>query len=181
MSSQAPDDFDGLAIIEVLVRHRVEFVVIGGFAAALQGSPFVTFDVDVTPKNERDNFARLSSALTELEAKVRAEGVEPLPFNHDGASLQDASIWNLTTKFGDLDISTTPSGTTGYQDLRRDALAVSLRSVEFAIASLADVVRSKDAAGRNKDKLVLPVLRELVAEETKARAQSRRRKPPDPL
>jgi hypothetical protein len=56
-----------------------------------------------------------------------------------------------------------------------------VRGVDVRVASLADIVRSKDAAGRTKDKLVLPVLRELVAEETKARAAGRQRRPPEPL
>jgi hypothetical protein len=181
VSSGAPEEFDGLAIVDVLVRHGVEFVVIGGFAAALQGSPFLTYDVDVTPKIESDNYVRLSAALTELNAKVRADGIDPLAFSHTGESLADVAIWNLRTKFGDLDISATPSGTRGYSDRRRDALVVRIRSVEFAIASIADIVRSKDAAGRNRDRLVLPVLRELAAVETRARAEGRRRKPPEPL
>jgi hypothetical protein len=181
VSSGAPDEFDAIAIIDVLVRHGVDFVVIGGFAASLHGSPYVTWDVDVTPKQAPDNFARLSAALDALEAKARAAGIEPLPFSHDGESLAAASIWNLHTRFGNLDISVTPSGTTGYADLRRDALVVRIRSVEFAIASVADIVRSKGAAGRDKDKLVLPVLRELAAEETRRRAELQRRKPPEPL
>ena len=48
-------------------------------------------------------------------------------------------------------------------------------------AAVADIVRSKDAAGRNKDRRVLPVLRDLVAENTRRRAEARRRKPPEPL
>jgi hypothetical protein len=172
-----PDPFDGFAILEVLVRHRVEFILIGGFAATLQGSPYVTYDIDVTPNPERSNYERLSAALSELDAKVRGDGTDPLPFSHDADSLAGVAVWNLSTKFGDLDIAVTPSGTRGYSDLRRDALAITVRSVEFAVASLADIVRSKDAAGRDKDKLVLPVLRELAAEETKARAAGRKRRP----
>jgi hypothetical protein len=169
--------FDAPAIIEVLARHGVDFVMIGGYAANLQGSPYLTNDVDITPATTHDNYERLSAALTELNAKVRVEGTDPLPFSHDATSLSDVAVWNLSTKFGDLDVTTTPSGTQGYADLRRDAVTIRLRGVEVRVASLADIVRSKDAAGRNKDRLVLPVLRELAAEETKARAQARRRKP----
>jgi hypothetical protein len=105
------------------------------------------------------------------------ERTDPRPVSHDATTLSDVAVWNLSTKFGDLDVTTTPSGTQGYADLRRDAVTIRLRGVEVRVASLADIVRSKDAAGRNKDRLVLPVLRELAAEETKARAQARRRKP----
>lgn len=164
-------NFDGPAIVEVLERHRVVYVLIGGFAAVAQGSPIPTRDVDITPMRERDNLARLSAALTELEARVRAEGVDPLPFSHDADSLGRAEIWNLTTRFGDLDITFTPAGTRGYPDLIRDAVEVELRGTPVKLASLADIVRSKGAAGRDKDHRALPVLRELLARQTRQRSE----------
>ena len=157
-------ELDADAIVEVLTRHGVKFIVIGGLAAIAQGSPIPTEDVDVVPATDRDNFARLSLALKELEAKVRAvELDEPSPFDHDADSLAASRIWNLTTKYGDLDITQTPSGTEGYGDLKRDAIEIELSGVRICIASLADIVRSKQAAGRDKDLYALPVLRELVA------------------
>ena len=57
-----------------------------------------------------------------------------------------------------------PAGTKGYPDLRRDALEMEVMGVHTVVASLADVIRSKEAAGRPKDQLVLPVLRRLLEE-----------------
>jgi hypothetical protein len=162
--------FDGLSIIAVLQRHRVEYVLIGGFAAAAYGSPLLTSDVDVTPSRARNNLDRLSAALRELDARIRAEGVDPLSFTHDAESLGRAEIWNLTTRYGDLDITFTPAGTQGYEDLVRDAIEVELRGTPVLLASLADIVRSKGAAGRDKDRRALPVLRELLARQTRERA-----------
>lgn len=165
--------FDGAAILGVLRAHEVEFITIGGFAAVAQGSPIPTNDVDVVPATDRDNLTRLSAALTELDAKVRSAGIEPVPFSHDADSLATAQTWNLTTKHGDLDITFRPSGTQGYDDLRRDAFTVVLRGVPVQLASLADIVRSKEAAGRDKDRRALPILRELVARELRARRPDR--------
>lgn len=162
---------DGEAILRVLHAHGVDFVVIGGYAAVIHGSPILTNDVDVTPERDPANLERLSKALRELDAKVRAEGLDPMPFSHDGASLARADVWNLTTTYGDLDVTFTPSGTTGYDDLRRDAVQITLRGTPVLLASLADIVRSKGAAGRDKDRRALPVLRELLARETRQRAQ----------
>lgn len=164
--------FDGGSIIRELVAHDVEFVLIGGFAARVHGSPLLTNDVDIVPRRASDNLARLSQALTQLDAKIRAQGVEPLPFSHSAESLADARVWNLTTKYGDLDITFEPSGTRGYEDLRRDAVEIELRGAKIRIASLADIVRSKGAAGRDKDRRVLPVLRELLAREKKPRKKA---------
>jgi len=176
-------ELDADSIVEVLTRHGVKFIVIGGMAAIAQGSPIPTQDVDVVPARDRENFSRLSAALKELDARVRAvELDEPLAFDHDAESLAASQIWNLTTKFGDLDITQVPSGTEGYEDLKRDALEIELHGVRIFIASLADIVRSKEAAGRDKDRLSLPVLRELVAMQLREKtgrppAGPRKRKP----
>lgn len=163
-------EFRGEAILEALRRHGVDVIVIGGFAARIYGSPMLTSDIDVVPNRAADNLARLSAALTELDAKVRAAEVdEPLPFAHDATSLAAARVWNLTTRYGDLDLTFEPAGTRGYDDLRRDAIDVVVRGTSFSLASLADVVRSKEAAGRDKDRRALPVLRELLARQQRDR------------
>lgn len=162
-------DFDGPAILEVLSRHAVDFIVIGAWAAVAQGSPIPTRDVDVVPDADQANLGRLSQALTELDARIRLPDEEPLPFGHDATSLASAIFWNLTTKHGDLDISFKPSGTQGYADLSQDAVSVTLRGTPVLLASLADIIRSKEAAGRDKDRRALPILRELLAEQIRAK------------
>lgn len=166
-------EFSPDAIVEVLVRHGVQFVVIGGTAAYLQGSPLLTEDIDVTPLSERANLTLLSEALRELDAKIRNGDEDPLPFAHDATSLAGSVFWNLRTKHGDLDLRFQPSGTQGYADLRRDAIEVTLRGTPVLLASLADIVRSKEAAGRDKDRRALPILRELVAQQLRDRRPKR--------
>jgi hypothetical protein len=152
-------------ILGALDRHGVRYVLIGGYAAVMHGSNSATFDVDVTPEDDRANLERLSLALTELEAKIRTTGEpEGVRFEHDGRSLGAVRVRNLTTKYGDLDISFEPSGTSGYKDLARDATRLVIDGVEIPVASLADVVRSKEAAGRPKDQLTLPTLRRMLEE-----------------
>ena len=155
--------FDPQAALAVLCEHEVLFVAIGGYAAILQGSPYPTTDVDITPETSSENLDRLASALRVLEARVRhPDTPEGLPLSCDATSLASAIFWNLTTRYGDLDISFTPTGTQGYPDLVRDALTIELRGVPVRVAHLADVIRSKDAANRDKDRRVLPVLRQVL-------------------
>jgi hypothetical protein len=137
-------------------------------AAALHGSSQVTFDIDVVPDADPANLARLSAALTALRAGVRSsDAVDGLAVQHDAASLPRAEIWNLHTRYGDLDLVMQPAGTAGYKDLDRDAQTIKLGSVPVRIASLADVIRSKEAAGREKDRVTLPGLRRLLGEATR--------------
>jgi hypothetical protein len=155
-----PAPFDPVALLETLRRHDVRFVVIGGIAALAQGSPLPTEDVDVTPELGEDNLTRLASALRELGARLRVDGDDPVALPADPRLLAQAGTWTLTTRFGDLDVVASPPGTQGYDDLRRDAFEVELApGVSVVIASLADVVRSKEASNRAKDRAQLPALR----------------------
>lgn len=156
-------------ILEVLERHRVLYVVMGGLAAELRGSPYVTRDVDVTPARTRANFTRLAAALRELDAKLRIPDMEePLEIPLDARSFEQGTTWTFVTKHGYLDIALRPDGTRGYDDLRRSATREQLTdTVTISVAALADVIRSKEAAGREKDRGVLPILRQVLERSRK--------------
>ena len=62
--------FDPEEIIRVLARHGVRYVLVGGVAARLHGSPTLTEDVDVTPERSADNLGRLAAALGDLSARL---------------------------------------------------------------------------------------------------------------
>jgi hypothetical protein len=156
-------EFQPERMLKTLQDHGVRFVVIGGFAAVIHGSPYVTFDIDVVPSRDRANLDRLSSALKQMHARVwTASEPEGIPFEHDAASIAEVRVWNLVTDLGRLDLTFEPAGTGGYDDLARGALRLTILGAEVDVASLADVVRSKEAADRDKDRLVLPVLRRLL-------------------
>lgn len=148
----ATTNFDPVAMLTVLDRHDVDFVVTGSFATALHGSPFLTDNLDITPDRTHENLERLSAALLEIGAQSRVHD-EKLP-----SSLDDTESLDLTTKHGKLDISSD-----GYPDLVRDAETMTLAGVQVHVASLADIIRSKQAANRPKDQRVLPTLREILA------------------
>ncbi len=152
-------------MLEALLRHDVTFVVIGGFAVELHDAPVApTRDVDVTPSADRPNLVKLTRALNELEARLRvlggpAAGVA-VPGGLTPEFLQSMVSVALVTAAGPLDISLQPDGTTGYDDLARGLVHIEFHNLQLPVASLDDIIRSKEAAGREKDLLVLPALRE---------------------
>jgi hypothetical protein len=82
----------------------------------------VTEDIDVTPATDRANLDLLAIALGELDARLRtATEAGALPLPTDAEVLTTRGLWTLTTSAGDLGICFTPSGTRGYDDLRREA------------------------------------------------------------
>lgn len=158
----ADRDFDPVGMLRALHEHGVRYVVVGGFAAAAQGSPFPTNDVDVTPERSAENLSRLSDALTGLDARVRVDGIpEGLEFRHNAQSLADVMVLNLTTRLGDLDLVMQPAGDADYFALADRGVVLRLHGVPVTLAALNDVIESKEAAGRDKDRAALPVLRAL--------------------
>ncbi len=154
-------ELDAAAIISILNRHGVQYVVIGAFAAIVQQAPIdPTRDIDLTPEASPENLKKLSAALKELGARIRTDAVAGgLPFDHDAASLGRAEMWNLICEHGEFDISFRPAGfERGYWDFVSRAHRMSVEGVEVGIADLDDVIRSKEAAGRPKDLRVLPTL-----------------------
>ena len=158
-------EFDPQRILDALVTERVRFVLVGGMAAVLHGDTGVTLDVDVTPAFDDENLHRLALALANLQARIRAEGSpDGLAFDCSMQFLRNLgpeAVLNLTTSAGDLDLAFMPAGTRGFEDLRRDAVAIDLTGTSVLVASLADVIRSKCAANREKDRQALPRLRQL--------------------
>lgn len=81
----------------------------------------------------------------------------------------------MTTDAGDLDVTFRPSGTQGFRDLQRDAIEIEVgQRLRVLVASLADVIRSKEAASRERDRLALPRLRRLLDRVREAPAPSGR-------
>jgi hypothetical protein len=93
---------------------------------------------------------------------------EPLEVPLDVRSFEQGTAWTYVTKHGYLDIALLPDGTRGYDDLRRSATKEQLTdTVAISVAALADVIRSKEAAGREKDRAVLPILRQVLERSRK--------------
>jgi hypothetical protein len=152
--------FDPERLLEALSRHKVNFILIGALAARLHGFPRLTADADITPAEDKPNLERLAAALNELDAKVYTESVPGgLAFDCSSATLARARMWNLVTSAGRLDIAFEPAGVEGYDDLKKEAERFEAFGVRFLVASLDDIIRSKEAAGRPKDLDDVAILR----------------------
>ena len=155
--------FDPERIITILAKHGVRYVLIGTVAGRLQGFPRLTADADITPARDRENLSRLTDALMALDAKIFTESVpEGLSFDCSPARLARADLWSLVTSAGRIDLVFTPDGTTGYDDLIRNAVPFQIHGTRVDAASLADIIRSKVAADRPQDRQDVVVLREIL-------------------
>jgi hypothetical protein len=150
--------FDAGAIVRVLQRHEVDFVIIGGIAGQLWGSSTITQDLDICHARDKTNLEHLAAALRELRAKLR--GVkEDVPFRLDARTLFNGDSFTFTTDFGALDCLATPTGTNGYVDLKQGAEKVAVGDgLKVWVCSIDDLIRMKRAADRPKDRIEVEVL-----------------------
>lgn len=152
------------ALLRALRDGDVRFVLIGGAALESHEQPHRTEDIDITPDREVENLQRLADVLNRLECRLeidpnRPEAAVELPPDYfTAASLGRATVWNLRTAHGKIDLTVAPSGfPDGYTQLAPDARIgrVHATRIEVVIASLADVEHSKRVADRPKDRVYL--------------------------
>jgi hypothetical protein len=158
--------------LEALETHEVRYVVIGAVAAIAQGYPLTTHDLDVTPARDPENLERLTAALRDLGARLRVSQGDAVDFPLDAPFLAEAVPWTLETRDGlPFDVVFEPAGTAGYADLVQDAATLDLGDgLVVAVASLRDLIRMKQAAGRPKDLAQIPAL-EATIEERRRRGE----------
>ncbi len=166
-----PADFDPAALLDALDRHRVDYLVVGGVAAAAYGAQRLTHDLDVVADYDGDNLDRLSSALAEVGVRIRADGLDddiartlPAP-NAETFRQLEISTWR--TDLGDVDVLIALPSTDGashrYADLRSRATVVTFADRSIRVAALGDIIESKRWADRPKDREALAELIELHA------------------
>lgn len=149
--------FDPYRMLRELHDEGVRFVVIGGIGAAALGSPSLTKDLDICYERSRDNLERLSRVLFRLGAKLRG-APEDIPLRPDPPTLAAGDHFTFTTDAGDFDCMGTPSGSHGYEDLAERAVRMDMDGIEIMVASVDDLIRMKQAAGRPKDLIEVEVL-----------------------
>jgi Nucleotidyltransferase of unknown function (DUF6036) len=160
-----PGSLDPQRIFEELARHGVDFVLVGGLAAQTHGNTRMTNDVDLIPEPDPQNLARLAEALRALEARVLNPGREDLEI--DATMLPRATIWQLATPYGDVDVLREAPGAGSYADLRERALVVALDEIHVPVAGRDDLIRMKLARGRPVDRADVAALTDPEADPGK--------------
>lgn len=135
--------FEPLAVLRALRDRDVEYILIGGVAAILQGSPLPTYDIDIALAPGARNRTRLLAALADLEATALT----------DEGTLPAESFY---TPSGHVDVYGRPAGFASYAELRRGSRTIQLEpDLVVQASSLRDIIRSRLAAGDDRQ---LPAL-----------------------
>jgi len=156
-------------LVEVGRRLRqlnLEAVLIGNAAAALQGAPVTTVDFDFLFRKTPRNVRKLKALARALDATILrpyypASDLYRIVRERDGLQ---------------LDFMVTIHGVRSFEGLRARALTIEIDGVSMLVASLADIVRSKKAARRPRDRAVLEILEKSLEEAAEQEARARRRR-----
>jgi hypothetical protein len=146
-------------IIELLEQHGVEYVVVGGVAAVLQGAPVTTFDFDALFKVDPENIARLAAALEHLDARYR-ERPDLRPTPRDLAMGQHIL---MLTNCGPFDLLGVIGNGKRYEQVVDSATQMVVGNQSVKVLSLQALIEDKKAMNRYKDQAAIHLLEALVS------------------
>lgn len=146
-----------IRVAKLMERHRLDAILIGNAAAALQGAPVTTLDIDFLFRKTSPNMAKLKALASDLNAMVLrpyypASGLYRIVRDEDGMQ---------------LDFMTAIDGVRSFEGLCKRARRINLADATLVVADLSDIIRSKRAAGRPRDLAVLDVLERTLDEASR--------------
>jgi hypothetical protein len=151
------------ATLGALVKAGVEFVLVGGLAAVLDGAPVQTYDLDIVHSRAADNIVRLLGVLESLDAVFRIQPERRL--RPTVSHLGGPGHLNLITRLGPLDVLGTIGRGLSYDDLLPHSVEMDIGGALIRVLDLETLIAIKEELGGEKDRAVLPILRRTLAEK----------------
>ena len=148
------------AILEGLIEAGVEFILVGGLAAVVQGAPVTTVDVDIVHKQSSENISKLLAFLKSIDALHRRPDDKVIgPTERDISGTGHALF---TTRLGSLDVLAVIEQGKAYEDLLEHTVEIEFRGHTVRVLDLKTLVELKRASADPRDRQRLPVLEETL-------------------
>ncbi len=146
------------SVVAALAEVRLEAILIGNAAAAIQGAPVTTVDFDFMFRATPVNLAKLKRFARRLDAVILR------PY------YPASKLYRVMNDDRGLQVDFMPAihGVKSFNSLRSRAERVALGHHSLWVANLADIIASKRAAGRSRDKAVLDILEKTLREKNKS-------------
>lgn len=148
------------AVLEGLIKADVNFILVGGLAAVVQGAPVTTMDVDIVHNRSSENIVKLLAFLKSIGAfhrRLDDKVIEPTErdISGEGHAL-------FSTRLGPLDVLAVIEEGKTYDDLLEHTVDVKFRGHTIKVLDLKIMIELKKASRDPKDKQRLPVLEETL-------------------
>ena len=158
--SGEPSSIDLGAILEGLIEAGVDFILVGGLAAVVQGAPVTTMDVDIVHNQSPENTARLLAFLKSIGAFHRRPDDKLIEPQEGDISGMGHALF--TTRLGPIDVLAAIEEGRAYGDLLEHTVAIGFRNHTIRVLDLKMLIQLKRASTNLKDKQRLPVLEETL-------------------
>ena len=153
--------FDPARVFETLDRHGVDYLTIGAWAVIAHGYVRATEDIDLIARLDDANILRLAAALSELNARLRGVDADKLGIDPtDPEVLANGASFTMDTDAGPLDFLNDVPGAVDYDQMRSRARQANAGGVAVWVVGYEDLIRMKEASGRDQDLLDIRQLRE---------------------
>jgi len=147
--------------ISSLYSNKVQFIIIGGQAAVVHGSDYMTADIDFCYSRDKGNLDNIITALIPFHPYLRGADKD-LPFIFDTKTLKMGLNFTFSTNIGDIDLLGEVTGLGSYIDVLKYSETVTLFNIPCQILTLEGLIISKKAAGRKKDLKIIEELETLL-------------------
>ncbi|MBV9886319.1 MAG: hypothetical protein JO119_07225 [Acidobacteria bacterium] len=147
--------------LTALYDAAVEFVIIGGAAMQLQGSAYMTQDLDFCYSRSKPNCNALARAIAPFHPKLRGPD-SPLPFAFDAKTIERGLNFTLDTDLGPLDFLGEVSGLGNYEAVKAVSDTLNIHGFDCLVLSVSGLIKAKRAAGRAKDLSMITELEGLL-------------------
>ncbi len=150
-----------LKIAKALHKYRLDAVMVGNAAAALQGAPVTTIDFDFMFRKTPFNLSKMKPVADELEAQI-LKSFYPI-----------SQLYRLSNEdIGlQIDFMSVLHGIRSFESIKADAVIVEFEGFPIHVASLAKIIKSKKALDRPRDRAVLEILEKTLHEKNQKQGQ----------
>ena len=140
-----------------LTQARVEFVLVGAYAAIIYGASVATRDLDVCMSFAPENLFRLRDAVADIHP-VHRMTPQRLPLDLNEKSIADLTNLYLATDLGPLDCMSEVIAVGDYKTVLARSLVIKFNFGDVRVLDIDSLVATKSHLMRLQDKLVIPQL-----------------------
>lgn len=158
-------NLDYFATLHLLTDHQIDFIIVGGVSAVLNGATYTTFDIDIVPSQESKNLDRLFSALSKIHAIFRDPAGRTILLER--SHLDPGGHVLLMTDNGPIDVMGYIGKKRGYEQLLNHVVMIDCDQMKLRVLDLETLIQSKEETGRKKDKESLSLLKSVLKEMKK--------------
>lgn len=159
-NSKKPSGPDLSALLEELIEADIQFILVGGLAAVIQGAPVTTMDVDIVHRQSSENISKLIAFLKSIDAFYRRLDHRVIEPNREDLEGKGHALF--TTRLGPIDVLAVIEGGKAYDDLLENTIEIEFRGHVLRVLDLNTMIELKKKSKNSKDKQRLPVLKETL-------------------